>query len=187
MTAWRLAETLKVLQAEVNTAYPDRPKTADGTIGDARHQAEQSDHNPNPPHPGVVTAWDITTDGFTIALAETLRQMGKAGDQRVKYVIYRGRITSAQHSWEWAPYSGSSQHFDHIHLSVADDPAHYDSRAPWGVFVHGTAASNPTPTTEEHEMTAAEHLALVETRKIAEANGKLLGEILAELKQLNAK
>src|SRR3954471_16871561 len=96
---WRLAAAIKTLQAEVNAAHPGRPKQADGTIGDARHQAEVSDHNPNPPHAGVVTAWDITTAPFTIALAEKLRLMGKTGDGRVKYVIYRGRIASSKQSW----------------------------------------------------------------------------------------
>lgn len=145
---WRLATAIKTLQAEVNAAHPDRPKQADGTIGDARHQAEVSDHNPVAPHPGVVTAWDITTAPFTIALAEKLRQMGRAGDERVKYVIYRGRITSAEHGWEWVPYSGYSQHYDHIHLSVADSPSQYDRTDRWGVFdppVTAHTVSSPSP------------------------------------------
>jgi len=150
MSTWRLAEAIKTLQAEVNARYPDRPRQSDGTIGDARHQAEQSDHNPLPPHAGVVTAWDITTAPFTIALAETLRVMGHAGDQRVKYVIYRGRICSAIQDWAWRPYSGFSQHYDHIHLSVSDDPAFYDSHAPWHVF--GAPAPAPTPAPKETRM-----------------------------------
>jgi hypothetical protein len=147
MSTWRVAEAIKTLQGEVNSRYPGRPKQADGTIGDARHQAEQSDHNPNPPHAGVVTAWDITTAPFTIDLAEQLRLLGKGGDQRVKYVIYRGRITSAQHGWQWVPYSGYSQHFDHIHLSVSDDPRFYDSTDPWDVFgnIHASAHTDPQP------------------------------------------
>lgn len=141
MSSWRVAEAIKTLQAEVNQVHPDRPRSADGTIGDARHAATKSDHNPTDPHPGVVTAWDITTADFTIDLAEKLRLMGKAGDSRVKYVIYRGQIASSKAGWAWRPYSGFSKHFDHIHLSVADDPAHYDSTAPWNVFSSHTPAA----------------------------------------------
>jgi hypothetical protein len=132
MARWRVAKAIKTLQAEVDKAHPDRPKTADGLIGDARHAATKSDHNPVDPHPGVVTAWDITTADFTVALAESLRRMGEAGDARVKYVIYRGQIAGpARRGWSWRPYSGFSQHFDHIHLSVSDDPKQYDRTDPW--------------------------------------------------------
>lgn len=145
MADWRLAKSLITLQGEVNAAYPNRPKGADGTIGDARHQAEQSDHNPLPPHPGVVTAWDITTAPFTIALAEWFRTHGPS-DGRIKYVIYRARITSAQHGWEWVAYSGYSRHFDHIHLSVSDDPSEYDRTDPWRPFTQPAVRPTPTPT-----------------------------------------
>lgn len=151
--SWRLAHSLEVLRKEVDAAYPARPKSADGTIGDARHQAETSDHNPNAA--GVVTAWDITTAPFTIALAEKLRLMGKAGDGRVKYVIYRGHIASAIDGWVWRVYSGASQHFDHIHLSVSAVPAQYDRTDPWRPFtVAAQTAVNPTPTpSSEDEVT----------------------------------
>jgi hypothetical protein len=142
---WRLAKSLDVLRAEVNKAHPNRPKTADGTIGDARHQAEKSDHNPTAPHLGVVTAWDITTADFTDALAETLRLMGKGGDLRVKYVIYKGRICSAKQSWAWRTYTGYSQHFDHIHLSVSDDREQYDRTDPWLTKVTANATVQPAP------------------------------------------
>lgn len=140
MSTWRLARALETLRDEVNAANPDRPKGSDGTIGDERHQAEKSDHNPNSPHPGVVTAWDITTAPFTDALAERLRTMGAAGDLRIKYVIYKGRITTRDLKG-WKKYTGYSGHFDHIHLSVSNDPKFYDSTAPWHPF------------TQEDEMT----------------------------------
>lgn len=151
---WRVAKAIKTLQGEVNKQYPDRPRGADGTIGDARHQAEKSDHNPVSPHAGVVTAWDITTASFTTDLAETLRLMGKAGDERVKYVIYRGRICSSRDNWAWRAYTGYSQHFDHIHLSVSDDPAFYDSTAPWNVFDRHAAHAQHQTTPPEDELTA---------------------------------
>lgn len=177
MSDWRLAKALDTLRAEVNTAHPNRPTDADGTIGDPAHAARKSDHNPNPPHAGVVTAWDITTADFTNALAEQLRLLGKAGDGRVKYVIYRRRIATDRDRWAWRPYKGSDPHIGHIHLSLSDDPAQYDRTDPW--------LTKPAEK-GDGDMTAAEHKLLLETRKIAEANGKLLGQILDRLEKLEA-
>lgn len=59
--------------------------------------------------------------------------------------------------------------------------------------IHGTEADvariaeKITPKPKGGDMTAAEHLLLVETRKIAEANGKLLGQILDRLDALEKK
>jgi hypothetical protein len=83
--------------------------------------------------------------------------------------------------------------------------ATYDGVLKWGGDFHGTTdemhfeingtpdevhrlavkLTSPAPLKGDQDMTADEHKALVETRKIAEANGRLLGEILAELKKLN--
>jgi hypothetical protein len=147
MATWRTARAIKTLQAEINAAHPGRPKTADGTIGDVRHQNEShSDHNPN--ERGVVTAWDITTADFTIPLAESLRRLGERGDKRVKYVIYRGRIAGpAAKGWAWRKYSGFSDHFDHIHLSVSADPNQYDRTDPWFPIVE--PKPTPAPSTKE--------------------------------------
>lgn len=128
MTTWRPADCLLVIHAQLDAAFPDRPRGADGMIGDAAHQAEQSDHNPNAA--GVVTAFDITTASFSDELAEELRRIGPQ-DGRVKYVIWQRRITSAVHGWQWAPYDGQDPHTGHIHLSVSADPAQYDRNDPW--------------------------------------------------------
>lgn len=164
--SWRPAHSLNVLRAQVDAAYPDRPEGADGMIGDARHQAEKSDHNPN--SRGVVCAWDITTDDrFTDRLAEDLRVLGKHGDGRVKYVIFKGRIAGpAAKGWEWRPYSGFSKHFDHIHLSVVGTAAQYDRKDPWPVALKTKPAPKPIPkepdvTPEQIEQTAQRAAALV--------------------------
>jgi hypothetical protein len=135
---WRLALSLVTLFAEINTAHPNRPKAADGSIAGAAHHARNpgSDHEPNAD--GVVTAIDITTADFTDDLAEDLRLMGKQGDGRVKYVIYKHRFTSAKHGWQWVPYGvpggvnpTGDPHENHIHLSVSADPKQYDRRDSW--------------------------------------------------------
>jgi hypothetical protein len=45
------------LRDQIDTWYPDRRSTSDGWIGDARHSASKSDHNPD--KSGVVRAIDI--------------------------------------------------------------------------------------------------------------------------------
>lgn len=164
---WRLAKALVTLRNEVDAAYPKRNRLADGTIGDARHQAEVSDHNPLPN--GVVTAWDITTDTFTVALAEWLRLKGLGGDLRVKYVIYRGRIASRTDNWSWRPYSGFSAHFDHIHLSVSPDPAQYDRTDPWHPFAVGAQAQAPPTPIGDGDMTPEQDARLKNVEKLLEA------------------
>lgn len=165
MSDWRLAMCLVKLFAEINTAHPNRPKGADGSIGDARHAATQSDHNPNAD--GVVTAIDITTADFTDDLAEDLRLMGKAGDGRVKYVIYKERICSERGDWKWRAYSGFSKHYDHIHLSCSSDPRQYDRTDPWQPKQAARDNVQPTPiegddvTPEDIEAVAQRAAALI--------------------------
>ena len=74
------------------------------------------------------------------AFAEHMRQEGKAGRLKVKYIIRDGEIASPKNNWEWRPYiyPGKSQaeldalkrsnpgeynrlqHFDHVHVSFND-------------------------------------------------------------------
>lgn len=56
-SGWRLARSLDVLRAEI---WQVAPGTTVWTIGDARHRATASDHNPN--RAGVVCALDLTHD-----------------------------------------------------------------------------------------------------------------------------
>src|SRR5689334_3811705 len=57
MANWYLNRALTAFRAAVNSAYPHRDKSSDGTIGDAAHQATSSDHNPD--RDGSVDAWDM--------------------------------------------------------------------------------------------------------------------------------
>lgn len=126
----RVAECIIVLQKEVNAKYPNRPKESDGTYGDARHQAEVSDHNPN--GAGVVTAWDITAAPFCDDLA---KRLASVNEPRVKYVIWKHRIWSRARATEgWRLYDGADPHTSHIHLSVSADHTQYDRTDPWNVF-----------------------------------------------------
>lgn len=114
---WRLAHSLTKLREQINAAAPNRSRASDGDIGDARHAATKSDHNPVN---GVVHAIDITHDpkgGFDAGqFAETLRERR---DRRIYYVIFNGRIFNANvHPWEWRKYAGQNKHDKHVHVSV---------------------------------------------------------------------
>lgn len=135
MASWRVALALQSFIHQCDTAWPDRSKVSDGTIGDTRHQHEQSDHNPNPA--GVVTAFDLTEDpkgGPDCAVVAEQLRVDK--DRRIKYVIWNRRIFSSYVSggipaWAWRPYTGSDPHTNHLHLSVSSLSHFYDDANPW--------------------------------------------------------
>lgn len=137
---WRLAKTLIKLEEQVNAKYPGRKMTSDGSIGDARHQASNSDHNPwvhDPDGNDIVTAIDLTHDpahGFdSYKFADMLL---KQKDKRVKYIISNRRIGSGpagQQPGVWRPYNGSNPHNEHVHISVEDEKVQYDSQVLWTI------------------------------------------------------
>lgn len=136
---WRLARSLDVLRSQINTRWPARKKDSDGTIGDEKHASRNSDHNPHIKDGmiGVVTALDITHDPAkgpdAKLLAEALRE---SKDTRIKYIISNGHIfSSKQQPWVWRPYSGSNQHFKHVHISVMADKVLYDDVKPFKIEI----------------------------------------------------
>lgn len=126
----RLAKSLEQLRSQINAAAPNRSKSSDGWIGDARHAATKSEHNPNAA--GVVRAIDIThdprngVDNGTIA--DIIR---KSGDPRLYYVISNGRIASS--GGPWRKYTGTNKHDHHFHVSVMASAALYDDARPWAL------------------------------------------------------
>src|SRR5215510_523751 len=145
----RLAKSLITLIDEVDQKFPSRDTHNDGTIGDEAHRHRNSDHNPqvSDGSMGVVTALDITHDpaaGFDAgAFAESLRQ---AKDDRIKYVIFNGRIfSSTQSPWVWRDRNqGPGDHSEHVHVSVVADPARFDDTRPWPFDASGAGAGQVT-------------------------------------------
>jgi hypothetical protein len=141
---WRVARSLDVLLAEINTAAPDRNKISDGSIGDASHATRDSDHNPfviDSNGIGVVRARDFTNDpaggfdcnDFAPRVAALMRDHPALGPGA--YVIWNRRIWSCDRDNEgWRAYTGSNPHEHHCHVSVALAADGYDSSAPWGVM-----------------------------------------------------
>lgn len=135
--SWRIATSLDRLLAELNAAAPKRSKASDGGIGDARHSAKTSDHNPCACCQ-TVCARDFSHDpkgGLDgQQLAEWLQGRALAGDTRIKYVIWRKQILSGPGQRHpcgvWRPYTGKNTHTKHLHLSVVHERC--DDDAPWG-------------------------------------------------------
>ena len=110
------------LREQVDDSYPDRDRTSDGWIGDVRHSARPSDHNPDAK--GIVRAIDIDRDLSGKAkpdlmpdLADQIRLAAKRGDKRISYIIFAGRIASSRMGWRWRKYRGVNAHHSHCHIS----------------------------------------------------------------------
>ena len=117
----KLCKAGQQLRLQVDDSFPDRDRTSDGWIGDTRHQARPSDHNPD--EQGIVRAIDIDRDLSGKAkpdlmpdLADQIRLCAKS-DKRISYIIFNGRIASSKKSWAWRPYDGINKHNHHCHVS----------------------------------------------------------------------
>jgi hypothetical protein len=111
------------LREQFDDTFPDRDRSSDGWIGDTRHSARPSDHNPDA-KTGVVRAIDIDRDVSGSAkpdlmpdIANQIRLAAKAGDKRIAYVIFEGRIASPIMGFRWRKYKGSNPHSKHCHIS----------------------------------------------------------------------
>lgn len=143
-----LAPSLVALFTEVDARWPNRDTKTDGWIGDASHQARESDHNPDWADDGVVRAADIDKDGISMAaLLDAL-----SGDPRVEYVIWNGRMMRSYPktiggrlypAWTWAPYDGENPHTGHAHVSIKHTPYAETSTARW------FTTDQPTPPEED--------------------------------------
>jgi hypothetical protein len=124
----KLCKAGQQLREQFDDAFSDRDRTSDGWIGDTRHSARPSDHNPDWQNAveGVayVRAVDIDRDVSGKAkpdlmpdIADQIRLCGKSGDKRISYVIFDGKIASSKKAWAWRPYDGINKHNHHVHIS----------------------------------------------------------------------
>ena len=111
------------LREQIDDSFPDRDRSSDGWVADARHVAKgKSDHIVN--ERGWVCAIDVDRDlagksgkpDVMPNLADQIRQAAKR-DKRIKYVIFDGRIASPILGWRWRTYKGSNPHRKHCHIS----------------------------------------------------------------------
>jgi len=119
----RLSKSAIQLREQIDDAFPGRDRTSDGWIGDTRHAARKSDHNPDAQ--GWVRAIDIDRDlngkgrkpDLMPDLVDQIRLAAKSGDKRVSYIIFDGKIASSKKAWAWRPYDGINKHNHHAHIS----------------------------------------------------------------------
>jgi len=110
------------LRDQLDTWFPDRStKSPEGWLGDSRHSARKSDHNPDWSAGGVcraidINAWLQSSDSLAPYLADQIRIAAKS-DSRISYVIYNGQICSKILNWKWRKYKGINPHRSHIHCS----------------------------------------------------------------------
>ena len=124
---FQLSKAAIQLRNQVDDTYPSRDRTSDGWIGDTRHQARPSDHNPDAN--GWVRAIDLDRDLSGRAkpdlmpdLADQLRLLCKSKrEKRIAYIIFDGRIASSKKSWAWRTYEGSNKHNHHMHVSFTKE------------------------------------------------------------------
>jgi len=137
--SYYLAPCLVQLRDEINARWPNRDKDSDGWIGDARHQASKSDHNPN--SRGSVDAIDIDKDGVDMAaIFAAVKRHPSA-----RYWIFEGKLYHRLRGWKPEPYYGDNKHNEHGHLSIEQDRDAEQDRRSWGIA--SAKPSTPKPST----------------------------------------
>lgn len=116
------------LRKQIDRRWPRRDRRTDGWYGNADHARRISDHNPD--GRGFVHAIDIDADldktdpKAAQRLADQLvayARSGQPGADRLKYVVFRGRIASGTYKatfWQWRGSGYGHDH--HIHVSFTD-------------------------------------------------------------------
>ena len=144
----KLCKAGQQLREQIDDAFPDRDRTSDGWIGDAKHAARKSDHNPTAE--GIVRAIDIDADLKSHAseafdLADQLRLLARS-DKRISYIIFNGKIASWRGNYKWRPYKGINPHKKHFHISFTakgdDDGSMFKIPLLTGEPINGTTKSN---------------------------------------------
>ena len=119
----RLSKAAIQLREQFDDTYADRDRSSDGWIGDTRHAARASDHNPDAQ--GWVRAIDIDRDLSGKAkpdlmpdLVDQIRILCKSGiEKRISYIIFDGFIYSAKFRFIKRKYTGANKHTKHAHFS----------------------------------------------------------------------
>jgi hypothetical protein len=144
----KLCKAGQQLREQIDDAFPDRDRTSDGWIGDAKHAARKSDHNPTVE--GIVRAIDIDANlkshkSEAFDLADQLRLLARS-DKRISYIIFNGKIASWRGNYKWRVYKGINPHKTHIHCSFTAKGDHDGSmfRIPLltGEPINGTTKSS---------------------------------------------
>lgn len=128
-----LAPVLVRLRDDLNARWPGRDKGSDGWIGDAAHQAQVSDHNPDSTT-GVVRALDIDKDGIHIPSVVASLMIHPSSN----YVIHNRRIYRRADRFKPRAYQGSNPHTSHVHGSILKGSRSEADRTEFTILKYGT-------------------------------------------------
>lgn len=121
MIAKRATPAAIAVLRQATALKPRRMKASDGLLPSAAHiqQSPNSDHN-------TGYAVDITHDPkFGIDCAEVFSKLKT--DKRVSYLIFNGKIWSAEKGERI--YTGSNKHVKHLHISIKNTCG--NDTSPW--------------------------------------------------------
>lgn len=144
----RMAPCLKNLFDELDVVWPNRDRRTDGWIGDAAHQATQSDHNPD--SRGIVHAIDIDKDGID---TNEVVEACISENRPTNYVVWDRQIWSRSRDFKPRPYTGSNPHTDHIHVSILYGDAWESADWHWGLVNLGALPGGIVLPGEQEDMT----------------------------------
>lgn len=173
-----VAPSLNALAAQFDALFPHRIKDSDGALGNASHQAEVSDHNPDwkakGARRGIIRAIDLTTTSWGVAghaytpaqrawhqrlIADLIATEIANKVDRLWYLIHwipgdpYPKIWSRTTGWEPKRYTGASPHDHHFHTSIERTPDAENDTSPWFTALRGGIPAGPvivvTPTTPQ--------------------------------------
>lgn len=124
MIAKRATPAAIAVLRQATALRPKRNKASDGLLPSAAHvtQSPNSDHN-------TGYAVDLTHD-LVDGIDGHEVYMNLKTDKRVKYLIFKGLIWSAEKGDK--KYTGSNQHNKHVHISIKDNCGEDTSKwFPW--------------------------------------------------------
>jgi hypothetical protein len=193
MAGWILIPAGHSLFDAFDVLAPERDHASDGSIGDAAHQHEVSDHNPDETgsvpihdadHVNEVHAIDVDTDlkvpGLTMetVVQFILGRCRSGAEKRLRYVIYNRRIWEADNSWRQRTYTGASAHTEHAHFSFSYTTSLEASTVSWhleDIPVAMTSADKTWVQQQNAALVSALVSALTGTTPLKGADDKLDG------------
>jgi hypothetical protein len=106
---------------QATALFPKRKKASDGLLPSSAHLKQ----NPNSDHNTGLAA-DLTHDPHHGINCSDIYERLK-GDKRVSYLIFNGRIWSADRGDR--DYTGPNKHVSHLHISIKAE--HKKDTSPW--------------------------------------------------------
>jgi hypothetical protein len=122
----------KSVLRQATALRPKRMKASDGLLPSKAHiaQSPNSDHN-------TGFAVDLTHDPINGIDCKDIYEKLKS-DKRVKYLIFKGQIWSAEKGDK--EYTGSNPHNKHLHISIKDNCG--NNTSPWFPWLGKATVAN---------------------------------------------